>query len=61
MTVWDFYQRLVDRGFRIYSEKGLRELDTKHDFLRECGNFTHSANILLAKEGEGKTVATHVV
>lgn len=60
VTAWDFYQRLVDRGFHIYSEKGLRELRSKHDFLRECGNFTHSANILLAKDGELNPAAVHV-
>lgn len=46
-SVWDFYRFLKDNGFYIYSEKTLEEFKSEHDFLYECGNFNHSANIIL--------------
>jgi FkbM family methyltransferase len=48
VTAWDFYSYLKDEGFFIYRETNLSEIRTKQEFLRECGNFTTSSNILLS-------------
>jgi len=48
-TAWRFYKILKSKGYRIYSEQGLKELKNKTEFLIECGNFAYSANILISK------------
>lgn len=48
VTAWDFYDLLRKRGFHIYSEKTLEEYKNLQEFLKECGNFAYSANILIS-------------
>jgi FkbM family methyltransferase len=48
-TAWDFYHSLKQRHYNIYHESGLKELCTEQEFLLKCGNFTHSANIVITK------------
>jgi FkbM family methyltransferase len=50
ITAWEFYTFLKDKGFFIYSETDLVEFKTKREFLYKCGNFTHSANIIISKK-----------
>lgn len=45
---WDFYDHLKERGWRLYSEKTGQEFGSRLEFLRECGNFDRSANLLVA-------------
>lgn len=47
-NAWDFYNFLKENGYRIYSE-GLREYTDLNTFLKECGNFAYSANIIISK------------
>ena len=49
MTAWDFYAYLKENRFHVYSEIDCREFQSKGEFLRECGNFAYSANILISK------------
>lgn len=46
---WEFYDLLKNEGYYIYHENGLTELDSLEDFLKKCGNFAYSANIVLSK------------
>ncbi len=48
-TAWEFYAYLKENGFHIYSEINLLEFHSKADFLKECGNFAYSANIIISK------------
>lgn len=47
-NAWDFYKLLKDKGLFIYYENTLEELNNLNIFLSKCGNFNHSANILLS-------------
>jgi len=47
-TAWDFYEYLRGKGWRLFSESSGREYVSRMAFLRECGNFDRSANILVA-------------
>jgi len=49
ITAWDFYDKVKSKGMRVYSEKRLKEFESKLHFLKECGNFSVSANIILSK------------
>jgi FkbM family methyltransferase len=49
-TAWRFYDLLKDRGYFIYYEDGLVEINSQEDFLIKCGNFAYSANIVIAKK-----------
>jgi len=49
-TAWDFYNLLKDKGYHIYSEEGLAEINCLEDFLIKCGNFAYSANILISRK-----------
>lgn len=44
---WDFYRKLREKGYRIYSEKDMSEYIDEDSFLFECGNFNAGANIIL--------------
>ncbi len=46
-TAWDFFTLLKERKYHIYTEE-LEEIDSKSLFLKICGNFTHSANIVIS-------------
>lgn len=46
-TAWDFFTLLKRKKYYIYTED-LEEIATKRMFLRVCGNFTHSANIIIS-------------
>lgn len=48
-TAWDFYNSLKHKHYNIYHEAGLKELNTEQEFLSKCGNFNHSANIVITK------------
>ena len=48
-TAWDFYTEINEHGYSIYDEKTFDQINTKEKFLRVCGNFDKSANIILAK------------
>jgi len=49
VTAWDFYDMLVARGYRLHSERDLHEYESKRAFLRECGNFDRSANVVMRR------------
>jgi FkbM family methyltransferase len=49
-TAWDFYNKLKDKGFHVYSEKDMSEYLNEESFLVECGNFNAGANIILMQE-----------
>lgn len=50
-NAWDFYQTLVSKGYRIYSEDNLNEeITNRSEFLKKCGNFAYSANIVISKD-----------
>jgi FkbM family methyltransferase len=49
-TAWDFYELLKGQGYYLYHEEGLTELIEKEEFLRKCGNFAYSANIIISKK-----------
>ncbi len=46
----EFYDVLKSRGLFLYSEKDFVEYETKLDFLRECGNYDYSANVIACFE-----------
>lgn len=48
-TAWDFYATVKEHGYLIYEENTLKQITTKEEFLRLCGNFDRSANIILSK------------
>jgi len=50
ISAWDFYDSLIEQGFHVYSEKKLIEFDNRSEFLKECGNFAYSANIVICKK-----------
>jgi FkbM family methyltransferase len=50
-TAWDFYATVLEHGYRIYNEDTFEQIHTKEVFLRTCGNFDRSANIILSKAG----------
>ena len=47
-TAWQFYDELTAVGYVLISEKTGKRFSSRLSFLRECGNFDHSANILVA-------------
>lgn len=49
-TAWDFYNSLKEMGAYIYNEKLLEEILDLNQFLKQCGNFDRSANILITFE-----------
>ena len=49
-SAWDFYDFLKQNHYIIYSEDGLIEFKTKEAFLRKCGNFAYSANIIISRK-----------
>lgn len=49
VNAWSFYDKLIKHGYNIYSEKSRMLYKNKEEFMKECGNFTHSANIIIAK------------
>ena len=49
-TAWDFYATVKEHDYLIYDEDTLEQIMTKEDFLRRCGNFDRSANIILSKK-----------
>lgn len=50
ITAWNFYHELKEIGFNIYSEKTRKQYCDLKTFLKECGNFAYSANIILSLE-----------
>lgn len=50
VTAWDFYDQLIEMGYKIYYENDLQEFRDRKDFLQKCGNFTHSANIIVSRK-----------
>lgn len=49
-NAWDFYDFLKKNNYIIYCEDDLIEFKTKEDFLRKCGNFAYSANIIISRK-----------
>ena len=47
---WDFYRMLKEKEYYIFSENDLHEFVDELDFLKECGNFKNSANIIMVKK-----------
>lgn len=47
-TAWEFYDELISAGFVLFSEKTGEAFSSRRTFLRECGNFDRSANLLVA-------------
>lgn len=52
VTAWDFYNKLKEWGFRIYSEGDKKEIRNQNEFLIKCGNFCESSNIILSLDRE---------
>lgn len=50
ITAWDFFDKLKSWDFNIYREKDFYEIRTKTDFLINCGDFSHSVNVILSLE-----------
>jgi len=50
ITVWDFYAELRSRGYNIYDQAGLVEINSRSAFLIECGNYAYSSNVILSKK-----------
>jgi len=48
-TAWDFYASVRAHGYLPHDEDALAPLGTKELFLRRCGNFDRSANVVLSK------------
>ena len=48
ITAWDFYKMLKEKDLYIYDEDTMEEFKDLNRFLYKCGNFTHSANIVLS-------------
>ena len=51
ITAWDFYAQLKNRGYRLYSQAGLSEIENRSAFLIECGNYAYSSNVIISKKG----------
>ncbi|MRR52171.1 MAG: FkbM family methyltransferase [Rhodocyclaceae bacterium] len=47
-SAWDFYDTLKAKGYRIYREENLAPYRDRIEFIRECGSYTTSANIVLS-------------
>jgi len=50
ITAWDFYEQLINWKYNIYYEEGLELIENRKDFLVKCGNFSHSANIVISRK-----------
>lgn len=48
-TAWDFFATVIEHGYRIYNENTFEQIHTKENFLKSCGNFDKSANIIMSK------------
>ncbi len=48
-SVWEFYDYLKFNDYHIYHEDDLVEMLDKQDFLRKCGNFDRSTNIVITR------------
>jgi len=49
---WDFYEKVVSRGYNIFHEDGLKKIKTRNEFLRNCADFSSSCNIMITKREE---------
>jgi FkbM family methyltransferase len=49
---WDFYEDIVGRGYNIFHENGLKKINTRNEFLRNCADFSSSCNIIITKRKE---------
>jgi len=49
-VAWDFYNKLREKGYHIYSEKDMSEYLNEDSFLVECGNFNAGTNIILRQD-----------
>lgn len=49
-TAWEFYESLKEIEAYIYREDNLDEISNLNQFLKLCGNFDRSANILITFE-----------
>ncbi|MCU0606085.1 MAG: FkbM family methyltransferase [Candidatus Edwardsbacteria bacterium] len=47
-SAWEFYDALKAKGYYIYREEKLTPYRDRIEFIRECGSFTRSANIVLS-------------
>jgi len=47
VTAWDFYNKLREKGYHIYSEKNMKEYIDLDTFLYDCGNFNQGKNIII--------------
>lgn len=49
-TAWDFYETLTTKGYKIFHEDGLVEIQSKVEFLIKCGNFANSSNVVISRK-----------
>ena len=48
-TAWDFYDSVCAKGYRFFHEDDFSEITSMETFLRKCGNFAYSSNVIIAK------------
>ena len=48
-TAWDFYDSVNAKGYRFFHEDDFSEITSRETFLRKCGNFAYSSNVIIAK------------
>jgi len=53
-AAWEFYDLIRAKGYRFFHEDGLVEITSRVIFLRECGNFAYSSNVVIAKNNISK-------
>jgi len=49
VTAWDFYEKLVSKGYNIFHENGLKKINSRNEFLRSCADFSSSCNVIITK------------
>jgi FkbM family methyltransferase len=49
VTAWDFYDEIINNNYNIFHEHELRKIISKTDFLRSCGDFSKSCNVVISK------------
>lgn len=49
---WDFYEKVVSKGYNIFDETNLKKLESRNEFLRRCADFSSSSNVIISKRTE---------
>ncbi len=49
VTAWDFYEKLISKGYNIFHENGLKKVMSRNEFLRSCADFSSSCNVVITK------------